>query len=388
MTRFVTTALVAAALALAAPAYAAAPPPVEQLTRIASQVSGLKPKRKIKVVVTDGSVVERQALTFLDRDYPREQQAYDETLYRALGLLNENEKLRPGLIAGIRGVRGVYDPVSMTLWARKGADVRDTLLRQLVHALQDQYFGLKRVASLRRGSRDASSAAYAAVDGSAALFSEVVRRRPQARLAANPRSKLYLDLLASFPSTTGLRFAASLQNVGGRAAVHSALKRMPETTEQIFHVDAFLARQQPLPLELPTAVGGYELVRDDTFGELDVRALLAVYQVPRLDRVGTGWGAGLSALYRGAGGAQAVTIRLDWDTERDAQEWSEAVTVLVNEAFDADVPGFPAQTPCEPATCWTLGKRGIAFTRTGSRTVLAIAADAPAAATVATAIVP
>lgn len=388
MTRFILIVLVAAAFVLAAPALAAAPPPVAELTRLASKISGLTAKRKVKVIVTDGATVERRALAILDRDYTREQQTFDEAVYRALGLLNEDERLRTSLVAGTRGVRGVYDPVAMTLWVRRGADERRTLLRQLVHALQDQAFGLKKVASLRRGSRDAAAAAYAAVDGSAALFTDVIERRTQARSATpNPRSKLFLELIASFPSTTGLRFAASLQNLGGQPAVHSALRRMPESTEQIFHVDAFLARQRPLPLELPTAVGRYQLVRDDTFGELDVRALLAVYQVPRLDRVGTGWGAGLSALYRGAGGIQAATLRLDWDSERDAQEWSEAVTVLVNEAFHADEPGFPPPAACSADACWQIGKRGIAFARNRNRTAFVVSGSVADAELVAKSLV-
>ena len=373
----------AVALACATSAPAAAPPAIEELTRIASNVSGLKPKRKIKVVLVTTAAVQKRALALLDRDYPREQQAYDETLYRALGLLQENERLRPSLVAATRDVRGVYDPVSATLWASSSGDVRQNLLRHLVNALQDQTFGLKRVSSLRRGSRDAASAAAAAVDGSAVLFSSVVPRRMQARSAfANPRSKLFLELLRSFPVTTGVRFAASLQNVGGREAVHTALRRIPETTEQIFHVDAFLARERALPLELPTTIGAFQLRRDDTFGELDVRALLAVFQVPRLDRVGTGWGGGLSALYRSAAG-QAVTLRLDWDTEKDAQDWGEAVTVLVNEAFHSEEPGFPAQIQCLSDACWTIGKRSIVFARNRARTALAIGATLSEAETIA-----
>lgn len=373
------TAACAVTLALAVPALAAAPPPMEELTRIAGRVSGLKPKRKVKVVLTTNAGVEQRALALLDRDYPRDRQAYDETVYRALGLLNEDEQLRPSIVGATRGVRGVYDPVSMTLWASKTASAREALLYNLVYALEDQTFGLKRVSSLRRGSRDASSAATAAVSGSAHLFSSLIgrtpaARTPQARAPANPRSKLFLELIREFPATTGLRFAASLQNIGGRPAVHAALRRMPETTEQIFHLDAYLARERALPLELQTGVGAFELVRDDTFGELDVRALLAVFQVPRLDRVGTGWGAGLSALYRAAGGPQAVVLRLDWDTERDAQEWAEAVTVFVNEAYHADEPGFPPAAECAAQACWSIGKRSIAFSRNRNRTAFVVTA--------------
>jgi hypothetical protein len=383
MTKFALTAVCAIALVLAVPAQAAAPPPLAELTRIASRVSGLKAKRKVKVVLTTNAGVERRVLAILDRDYPRHRQSYDETLYRALGLLNDDEQLRPSIVSATRGVRGVYDPVSTTLWASRTSSVRQTLLYNLVHALEDQTFGLKHVSSLRRGSRDAASAAAAAVEGSATLFSSLVDRKLQTRVPANPRSKLFLELIREFPATTGLRFAASLQNIGGRPAVHSALRRMPETTEQIFHLDAYLARERALPLELPTAVDTFQLVHDDTFGELDVRALLAVFQVPRLDRVGTGWGAGLSALYRSAAGNNAVVLRLDWDTDRDAQEWAEAMTVFVNEAYHADEPGFPPLAECAADACWSIGKRTIGFARNRNRTAFVVAASVPEAELVA-----
>ncbi|MBA3347340.1 MAG: hypothetical protein H0T13_02150, partial [Actinobacteria bacterium] len=117
-----------------------------------------------------------------------------------------------------------------------------------------------------------------------------------------------------------------------------ALRRFPESTEQIFHLDKFLERERPLQIVLPVDAAGLRLAADNTFGELDVRALLAVFGVPRLDHAGTGWGGGRTAIYR-APGREAVAIAPDWDTELDAQQWSDAVALYVNEAFDADVPG-------------------------------------------------
>jgi hypothetical protein len=388
----------AGVLALAAPAQAGAPIHLPALTKLASELSGLKSKRAPRVVFSSGGSIEKRAQILLDRDYPRDQQAYDETLYRALGLLQPNERLRPLLLLQLKGVRGLYDPMSRTVWARRAPtpQLKRTVVHELVHSLQDQTFDLKRVSSLRRGSRDAASASLAATQGSASFFVDVLgggrimaTRTPQSSQLnfTGSRGKLFVELISAFPYTTGLRFAAGLQNVGGRPAIYSALRRLPETTEQIFHLDAFLAHERALPLELPTSPAGYELAREDTFGELDVRALLAVFAVPRLDKVGTGWGAGASALYRGADGSQAMTIRLDWDADIDAREWSEAVVTYVNEAFDADNPGPAATTPCAAEVCWTLPGQTVAFRRTGSRTALVFGRDAAKAAALANALV-
>jgi hypothetical protein len=388
-------ALILGALTLAAGS-AAATPPIElpTLTRIASKLSGLRADRKVSVVTADPARMQREATRILDRDYPADQQAYDETVYRALGLLKANEALRPALVAGSKDVLGLYDPLGQTLFVRAGSQRRTALLHELVHALQDQAFNLRRLSDLRRGDRDAAIAASAAVDGDAQFATRLVGGA--GGVAVTPRRSatysddrigLFLDLEQQFPYTTGLRFVANLHNLGGNKAIFSALRQFPTTTEQIFHIDAFLAREPAQQVTLPPSAGGLSLQRSDTFGELDVRALLAVYQVPRLDHVGEGWGGGRTAIYADTSGHKAVVVDLGWDTDLDAAQWSEAVTTYVNEAFDPDVPGFPVTTPCAVESCWNVGGRHIAFARRGEQTALVFGDSVATASAVATSLV-
>lgn len=384
-------ALLVVVLAVAVtPAGAAPSPELPALTRIASKLSGLKQKRKVAVATLSGVTIEALALQILDRDYPRTQQAYDETLYRHLGMLRANERLRPVLVRTyVRGVRSLYDPVSRTVFVRRGTSARQAVLYELVHALQDQSFDLRRLAALRRTKRDAGLAANAAVQGSATLFTDSIVAAQTARTVQShggSRISLFLGLEAEFAYSTGLRFAATLKNLGGNAAVNSSVRRFPTTSEQIFHVDAFLAREGATTVAVPQTAGAMALVRSDSFGELDVRALLAIYQVPRLDHAGEGWGGGRTALYQDAVGGESVAVALDWDTERDALEWREAVFALVNEAWDADAPGQPATVVCEADACWSLAD-GIAFVQSGSRTALVVGPSAAQAASLARAIV-
>ena len=375
----------AAVAAVVAPAYAAPPIQLPALTRVASKLSGLKAKQRIKVKVKRGAAMDAAALQLLDRDYPVDQQRYDETVYRFLGLLAENERLRPSVVATYaKGVRGVYDPVSRTLYVRQGAS-RAAVLHEIVHALQDQTFDLRRVVDMRRGRRDAGFGASAAVEGSALLATQVVAGR---RLAshAGSRIRMFLDLERAFPYTTGLRFASTLKHLGGNRAVHSSLRSLPETTEQVFHIDAYLSREEPVAIALPPSAAGFARTREDTFGELDVRALLAIYQIARLDHVGEGWGGGRTAVYRDRAGAEALIVALDWDTGSDAAEWAEAVTLYVNEAFDADTPGPAPIARCAASACWSVGGRSIAFRRHGRRTAIVFAPSVAAADAIAGAV--
>src|SRR5207253_10186556 len=141
MRRFVT--VVICTFLLATPASAGPPLRLPALTRIASKVSGLRAKSRPQVVVLGKTAMQQQAVRLLDRDYPPDQQAYDETLYHALGLLPANAPLRPLLLAETtRNVLGLYDPATRTLYVKAGPGRKTTLLHELVHALQDQAFDL------------------------------------------------------------------------------------------------------------------------------------------------------------------------------------------------------------------------------------------------------
>ncbi|MBI4171381.1 MAG: hypothetical protein HY511_01345 [Actinobacteria bacterium] len=375
--------------ALAAGAAAVTPVEAKALLRVASRLAALDVKRAVPVVSEQPASFRIRRVKALDRQYPMSAQSYDEELYRALGLASRNGALRRAL-GGTQAHVSLYDPVTRTAYVQAGNNRRDALLHELVHALQDQHFDLRRLALLT-GRRDASLAAAAAVEGHATLVAGVLAEGHGGRSVLGHTAehlREFLDLEASFATTTGLRFSAGLRNLGGNKAVFGSLRRFPETTEQIFHVDKFLARERALPIILPVSVGPLELAADDTFGELDVRALLAVFSVPRLDHVGEGWGGGRSALYRGAEGDATVLVALDWDTPHDAAQWEEAVQVYVNEAFDADRPGFPEPVPCAATTCWQIGGRAIAFRRDGGRTALALGGTRAEVEAVALAVVP
>jgi hypothetical protein len=251
-----------------------------------------------------------------------------------------------------------------------------------VHALQDQHYSLSRIA--RRPNSDARIAALAATEGHARLVTDVLAPRSLGS-HGGPKLTRFLQLERGFADDVGRRFAADLRNLGGTKAVLGSLSRFPATSEQVFHLDKYLEREPAASIVLPVQAAGMELQGDGSFGELDVRALLAVFGVPRLDHAGAGWGGGRTATYRRPG-AEAVALTLDWDSEQDALEWAEAVASYVNEAFDPATPGPPAPVTCAVTVCWQLGTRGIAFERVGARTGFVIAANPADAAAVARAL--
>jgi hypothetical protein len=337
----------------------------EALLRLAVKATGLSARAPVRIVVQPRPLFRQQRAKLFDRDYPRAVQAHDEAVYRGLGLLSGGRgTLRKALLA-LDTRSGVYDPVARTAYVQAGRGERGASLRQLVHTLQDQHFDLSRVRRLR-GGRDATVAATAAIEGHASLL---LGGPAAPKTDTGSRLTRFLVLERGFAPTVGLRLAADLRNLGGTTAVRSALRRFPATTEQVFHLDKFLEHEPASKLVLPANAAGMQLRTAGTFGELDVRALLAVFGVPRLDAAAAGWGGGRSAVYRDAT-TEAILVALNWDSAADTVQWGAAATAYVKVAFGAAIP-----TECAASTCWILSGRTIAFDRLGVHTALVVAAD-------------
>jgi hypothetical protein len=337
----------------------------QALLRLAVKATGLTAREPVRIVAEPRVRFRQRRVTLFDRGYPRSAQAHDEKVYRALGLLTGGTgTLRKALLA-LDTRPGVYDPLAGTAYVQAGKGERAAALRQVVHALQDQHFDLARVRRFT-GSRDATVAAAAAIEGHTSL---ALGAPPAPVPGTGSRLTRFLALEHGFESTVGLRFAADLHNLGGTAAVRSALRRFPATTEQVFHLDKFLQRERAVPIVLPDEAEGQRLRSTGTFGELDVRALLAVFGVPQLDVAATGWGGGRSAVYRDAT-TEAVLVALDWDSEVNAAQWATAATAYVEAAF-----GDGVLTECAASSCWISSGRTIAFDRLGVHTALVVAAD-------------
>jgi hypothetical protein len=355
-----------AAVLVAAPGTAAIDGKQAQtLLRLAVKATGLTAREPVRIIAEPRVRFRQRRVTMFDRGYPRAAQAHDEKVYRALGVLTGGTgTLRKALLA-LDTRPGVYDPVARTAYVQAGKGERTAALRQVVHALQDQHFDLKRLRRLT-GGRDATLAAAAAIEGHTSL----TLGAPSAPVpGAGSRLTRFLALERGFESMVGLRLAADLHNLGGTAAVRSALRRFPATTEQVFHLDKFLQRERAVPIVLPDEAEGLRLRSTGTFGELDVRALLAVFGVPELDVAATGWGGGRSAVYRDAT-TEAVLVALDWDSEVNAAQWATAATAYVEAAF-----GDGVLTECAASSCWIASGRTIAFDRLGIHTALVVAAD-------------
>ncbi|MDX6487329.1 MAG: hypothetical protein QOF43_2482, partial [Gaiellaceae bacterium] len=258
-----------------------------------------------------------------------------------LGLMPRS--LQSDLTVNDQSSRAWYDPAVRRLLLRRTPTAqRAWVVNELVRALVDQNFNLRRIAPLRVRDRDRALAAKGIVDGTAALASGV--RAPSVHGAPLAR---FLQLESGLAA--GKSLAKELRYLGGTRALASALRLFPQTTEQLLHVDKFLERERALPVQLPTRIGDWKLSASETFGELDVRSLLRGFDVPNAVAAAEGWGGGRIGLYVSPTGETTAALSLQWDTIDDAEEWRAAVTSYVSSAF----PGATARD-CPPLDrCWS-----------------------------------
>jgi hypothetical protein len=345
---------------------------IDELMTSAERVRNLRFNRAVPVLVED-----RLRITeYVGTQIEEEELERARIVYTALGLLPADLDVR-SLLLRLMGeqVVGYYDADEKHLVVRDDVmrsfaespepdeqpdltEARIVLLHELVHALQDQNLQLLAHIHTERDT-DASNAFHALVEGDATLamigyalereqiplhrltgnpsqvrsFSDVVRHSPLAGSELEQAPAIVrVPLLSSY--VDGLSFCASLHGSGGFGAVDRAHTAPPVSTEQILHPERFAPEDTPTIVKLPDLSlltdAGYELVREDTLGELE----MGVYFGQGVNdedakRAADGWDGDRIRVYRAEGAPAAVVWLSIWDTEKDAEQAAAAADRVV-----------------------------------------------------------
>ena len=220
------------------------------------------------------------------------------------------------------------------------------ILHELVHAVDDQQFNLRRFV---KGARDSEQqlARLAVVEGQASwVMTEWVMRQSDRSLRGNrllaiatvsstrfeaeqfpvyESTPLYFREVLIFPYTDGLLFQHDMIEQFGMDGLTRVFENPPETTQQILQPYLYVNRPDPSPAELvPIAIPrGFKKVYDGTFGQLDHRILLAHHlgdedRRELLDR----WRAGRFEVFESKRGGQAMLrYAVRWEDEDAAKEY-------------------------------------------------------------------
>jgi hypothetical protein len=260
----------------------------------------------------------------------------------ALGAVPASYDYRRGLLDVMRSeLLGFYEPHEKTMFLGgdlRGQELDATLWHELVHALQDQHYGLEKLLGWSDDAGDWQGAVHALAEGDATsamvdgLFSEKGMRAPdlpdsvmdlQGALAAGSMLKVPPIVKRSVvaPYIDGLAFVNALRRRGGWAAVAAAWKRLPKSTEQILHLDKYDADEAPEPLAAlaPSPLGPNRITYSDVYGEQTLRILFEEWMPARAAReAASGWaGDRVSSFSEGA--VTSVAWRIRYDSEAAAQ---------------------------------------------------------------------
>jgi hypothetical protein len=345
---------------------------ITELMASAERVRNLHFAHPVPVLVEDRARITEYVATQIEE----EELERASIVYTALGLLSADLDVR-GLLLRLMGeqVVGYYDADQKHLVVRDDimrsfaqgkpaedssdlTEARIVLVHELVHALQDQNLDLNAHIHLERDT-DASNAFHALVEGDATLamigyalereqvplhrltgnptqvrsFSDVVRRSPLAGSELEQAPAIVrVPLLSAY--VDGLSFCASLHGSGGFAAVDRAHSAPPVSTEQVLHPERFARPDTPTIVKLPDlpelSAAGYELVREDTLGELEMGVYFGQgVSEDEAKRAADGWDGDRIRVYRAEGAPSAVVWLSVWDTERDAEQAAYAAERVV-----------------------------------------------------------
>jgi hypothetical protein len=311
-------------------------PVVNELKSFVENERGLKFKEELSIVFQPEDEfregVEGESEDFYEPD--------SENSYIALKALNlVDGKLDLEAIedpsAGA-GVVGYYDPVFDELYIM-GTEptpfVREVLVHELTHALQDQHFDIDRWMD----DEDESYTAYASlVEGDATRIENryVATMSPEDQASAAlemegsydgpvDRSIQTLAMLGSFPYEVGEGFATELFDARGQKGLDDAFKSPPVTTEQVLHTERFLAREKSVKVPAPKAEA--KIIEKGIWGERGLLTMMLPTIDPDQARQGAeGWAGDYYVAWK-RGGTDCIRMSIATDTAKDKTELYDAL---------------------------------------------------------------
>ena len=343
----------------------------DAIARRASELRGLTPRQPVERQFLTPEQYREQVVQDLNDPETRDAIEHSRRLMVALGLLAPDADLY-ALELKFRSdiVLGQYDPDTKQLDVISGADpdspsARVTLAHEFTHALQDQYYDIRRLMPKHSDNSDRDLAVSALLEGDALIVQELyalqaltsAERAQQQREEAQQSSGLDLDSLplvmveeTYFPYTEGPRFIADMigrdvlrqaadTGKGYGPAVNRLFDNPPQSTAQILHPEKYRAGTAPIAVSLPdlaAALGeGWQQLEKDVLGEIDHRIL--IQQFLGRDRgvqAAAGWAGDAYALL-GSGDQTAVVVSSRWDSPAAAQAWLAAYTDAIQARYGA-----------------------------------------------------
>jgi hypothetical protein len=361
-----------------------------------SEIRQLPIIRPVKSGAQSRAEIERMIIKNMNEETTPEEMRASELALKKLGLVPASFQFRPFLVKLLtEQVAGYYDPKAQQFYLADWIDLdgqKPVMSHELTHALQDQHFNLRRFEKWPKNDSDAEIAAHALIEGDASYVMMLyVERNPLRALAflksmsQNGGSSELMDHAPRalrdsllFPYEQGLKWVSEIHRRGGWEQVSQAFKDLPQSTEQILHVEKYLAHEAPVKINLPDLSGtlgvGWKRIDYDVNGEWSYYLILDEFlkSDAESERASAGWGGDRYAVYEGPNAGDLLLVqRAAWDTEKDAQEFFDAYARRTARRYDGTTEIEAVKNGPATRRAWHTTEGDVFMERRGSTVVVA-----------------
>ena len=283
-----------------------------------------------------------------DLEESREDIHNSQELLKIMGLIPQDADLYDMLLS-LYGeqVVGFYDTETEELYVIKGiAELTPldelTLAHEYTHALQQQHFDIHTMSESVEDDSEAGAALGALIEGDATtvqieyMWTYLTSEQRQEIFNDSGDSPIFdaspyvLKQSLIFPYREGAEMVNVLFFPGEWEGINNAYGSPPVSTEQVMHPEKYLEGEMPVKVALPDIAlvlgQGWDMVYEDVMGEFFLKTYLETRISATLAaRAAAGWGGDRFNLMAGPQGEQALMALLEWDSERDAQEFFDAL---------------------------------------------------------------
>ncbi len=340
---------------------------VDGLREEASRIRGLAWKTVVPADLVTRPQMRADFMAEIDKEYPPEKRDRDVAILRRTGLLGADQDLIALFMDFMEsGVAGYYDPKKKHLRIVEGLagpEQQPTILHELIHALEDQYYDLESRTKPIEDDGDRLFAEKCIVEGSAeharALYekahpelAEVFLKAQQNPTAAAAQMKAFAKVPAWMFITTLLHYTKGPAFVGRfikggtyPERIHALYAAPPVSQEQLLHPARWFGEKQDYPTAVAcasdlakTAGEGWSLLHALPQGELDLALLLDFFLGPTRGKYNVltgqtpyaaansgarGWDAGQMWVLKKEGTPLVIVEAWAFDTDADAWEAGE-----------------------------------------------------------------
>jgi hypothetical protein len=320
-------------------------------------IRGLVPTATVTPVLLDsaGIAAKLAALTKAETDHQAVANAGSLLIH--MGLLPAGSNLEQmELDLASAQVIGFYDSVSKGLYVLSGSGKvggmeKFVFSHEYTHALQDQAFGLDKLATDAPDQGDRDLARTAMVEGDATLLMTLWAAKGMTALelvaiagqslndpssAQLAKAPAILRETLQFPYDAGLTFVQSVYQAGGWPAVNALYSKPPDSTSQILNPELYAMAVRPVAVTVPAvpaSLPGWKLTMQDTLGELQLRVWLGAgpdgLSADAAATAVSAWGGDRVALYDGPAGEWAVVLHSTWRSAPGRDEFLAAATTML-----------------------------------------------------------